>query len=338
MSSITAVIVCYDEEPEQIRTAVDTLLAQTRPPSEVMIVDNGPDATLAAALRGYAPEVKAIESGGDLGYGRAVNLAAALASADYLICLNPDARAQPDCLEQLAAVADSDPRVAIVGAQILLDDGRTRNAGANPLHPTGISPSGGYGQPREQGDPRDVIVVSGACLLLRRTAFLALSGFVEDFFLYYEDTNLGWRAVLAGMRVVYCPAAVVMHNYEFGGRPRKWFLLERNRIFSVLANYELPTLVLLTPLLLAAEVGLLFVAASGGWLPEKLRAYGSLFGMRRTLMAQRRIVQASRRLSDAEVLEYLDDRLGSALMPRAWAALANLFCVPYMHALRRLIR
>jgi len=338
MSSIAAVIVCYDEEPEQIRTAVDTLLAQTRPPSEVLIVDNGPGGTLAANLRGYAPEVKAIESGGDLGYGPAVNLAATKTSADYLICLNPDARAQSDCLEQLTAVADSDPRVAIVGAQILLDDGRTRNAGANPLHPTGISPSGGYGEPREQGGPRDVIVVSGACLLLRRSAFLALGGFVEDFFLYYEDTNLGWRAALAGMRVVYCPAAAVMHNYEFGGRPQKWFLLERNRIFSVLANYEKRTLVLLAPLLLATEVGLLVVAAAGGWLPEKLRAYASLFGMRRSLMAQRRTVQASRRLSDAEVLEYLDDRLGSALMPHAWAALANLFCVPYMHVVRRLIR
>jgi GT2 family glycosyltransferase len=337
-STITAVIVCYDEEPEQIRSAVDTLLAQTRPPAEVMIVDNGPGAALAGALRGYAPEVTAIESGGDLGFGRAVNIAAAQASTDYLVCLNPDARAQGDCLEQLAAVADSDPRVALVGAQILLDDARTRNAGANPLHPTGISPSGGYGEPREDGGARDVIVVSGACLLLRRAAFVKLGGFVEEFFLYYEDTNLGWRAVLAGMRVVYCPAAIVMHNYEFGGRPQKWFLLERNRIFSVLANYELRTLVLLAPLLLATEAGLLAVAASGGWLFEKLRAYASLFGLRTSLMARRRSVQASRRISDAEVLEYVNDRLGSALMPRAWAGLANLFCVPYMWVVRRLLR
>jgi GT2 family glycosyltransferase len=337
-ASITAVIVCYDEEPEQIRAAVDSLLAQTRPPSEIMIVDNGPEARLAACLRGYAPEVKAIESGGDLGYGRAVNLAAPQASGGYLICMNPDARAQPDCLEQLAAVADSDPRVAVVGAQILLDDGRTCNAGANPLHPTGISPSGGYGEPREYGSPRDVIVVSGACFLLRRSAFLALGGFIGEFFLYYEDANLGWRAVLAGMRVVYCPAAIVVHNYEFGGRPQKWFLLERNRIFSVIANYDLRTLVPLAPLLLATEAGLLAVAASGGWLREKLRAYGSLFRLRRLLLDQRRAVRASRQRSDAEVLAYMDDRLDSALIPHAWAALANLVCMPYMRVVRRLVR
>jgi GT2 family glycosyltransferase len=338
MTTITAVIVCYDEQPGQIRAAVDSLLAQTRAAAEIMIVDNGPGAKLAAALRGYAPQVTAIESGGDFGYGPAVNLAAKRADGDYLFCLNPDARAQPDCLERLAAVADSDSRVAVVGGQVLLKDGQTRNAGANPLHPTGISPSGGYGEAREDGDPRDVIVVSGACLLLRRSGLLELGGFIEEFFLYYEDTNLAWRAFLAGMRVVYCPAAVVIHNYEFGGRPEKWFLLERNRIFSVLSNYGLQTLLLLSPLLLATEAGLLAVAASGGWLPEKLRAYSSLFGLRRALRARRRAVQASRRRSDAEMLEYADDRLDSALMPPAWTALANMFCVPYMSLVRRVLR
>jgi GT2 family glycosyltransferase len=332
------VIVCYDEQSGEIRGAVDSILAQTRPPSEVLIVDNGPGGRLAASMQGYAPQVHAFESGADLGFGRAVNIAAGRARGDYLICVNPDAQAQPDCLEQLAAIADADPGVALVGAQILLADGQTRNAGANPLHPTGISPSGGYGEPREHGDPRDVIVLSGAGLLLRRSAFLELVGFIEEFFLYYEDTNLCWRAFLAGMRLVYCPAATVIHDYEFGGRAQKWFLLERNRLFSVLTNYEARTLLLLAPLLLATEAGLLVVAASGGWLREKLRAYGSLFQMRGLLIDRRRAVQASRRRSDREVLDYMNARLDSALVSAAWARLANLFCVPYIWLLRRLVR
>jgi GT2 family glycosyltransferase len=334
MTSITAVIVCYDEESAQIRAAVDSLLAQTRPPAEILIMDNGPAGRLATAMRGYAPAVRPIECRVNLGY-IALNTAASQASGDYLVCLNPDAEAQEDCLELLAAVADSDPTVGMVGAQILLADGRTRNAGANPLHPTGISPSGGYGEPREHGQPRDVIVASGACFLARRDAFLALGGFVEDFFLYYEDVNLSWRTRIAGLRVVYCPQAVVTHGYEFGARPRKWFLLERNRQFSVLANYELRTLLLLAPLLLATEAGLIVVAALGGWLPQKLRAYGSLLALRNRLTTQRHAVQSSRRCSDAELLRFFDDRLDSALIPRAGATLANVFCVPYMFLVRR---
>ncbi len=79
--------------------------------------------------------------------------------------------------------------------------------------------------------------------------------------MYYDDVDPAWRARIAGMRVVYCPDAVVTHGYEFARRGRKWFYLERNRLFSVLANYEPKTLILLTPLLLATELGLLALAA-----------------------------------------------------------------------------
>lgn len=338
MSRITAVIVCYDEQPEQIASAIDSLLAQDHAVAEVMVVDNGPQGRLAAAMSSYAPRVDAFESGADLGYGRAVNLAVSRSTSEYIFCLNPDARAQPDCLARLAAIADADPGIALVGGQVLLADGSTQNAGANPLHPTGISPSARYGEPREQGDARNVIVVSGACVLMRRAALVELGGFAEELFLYYEDTNLSWRAFIAGMRIVYCPAAIVTHDYEFGGRPQKWFLLERNRLYSVLTNYRPGTLLLLGPLLVACEAGLLAVAAADGWLPEKLRAYGSLVGLRGALLRRRRAVERSRRRSDAEVLSYMEERLDSTLISSTWAALANLFCVPYIRLVRAVLR
>lgn len=327
-------IVCYDEQPEELRAAVDGLLAQTRPPAEIVVVDNGPDGRLAKALDGYASTAKALPAGGNLGYPSAVNLAASHASGDYLFCLNPDARADADCVERMVAVAESDPRIAIVGAQILLEDGQTTNAGANPLHPTGISPSGGYGQPREHGDPREEIVVSGACCLIRRDAFTRLGGFVDSFFLYYDDADLGWRARIAGLRVVYCPEATVRHHYEFARRGRKWFYLERNRLFSVLANYETRTLLLLAPLLLAAELGLIAVATLQGWLGQKLRAYGSLAALGGKLRAHRRAVQASRRCRDGDLLAHFEDRFDSPLLPRGPAAFASLLSVGYMRFVR----
>jgi GT2 family glycosyltransferase len=335
--SVTAVIVCYDERPEELRAAIDGLLAQTRPPAEIVVVDNGSEGRLAKELDGYASNAKALAAGANLGYPAAVNLAASQASGDYLFCLNPDARAEADCVQRLVAVAESDPRIAIVGAQILLEDGQTTNAGANPLHPTGISPSGGYGEPREHGEPRDEIVVSGACCLIRRDAFTRLGGFVDSFFLYYDDADLGWRARIAGLRVVYCPEATVRHHYEFGRRGRKWFYLERNRLFSVLANYELRTLLLLAPLLLAAELGLLAVAVLQGWLGHKLRAYGSLAALGGKLRLHRRVVQASRRCRDGELLAFFEDRLDSPLLPRGPAALAGLLSAGYMRFVRAVL-
>lgn len=336
-SSVTAVIVCYDEPLEQLCAAIDGLLAQTRQPDEIAIVNNGSEYPLAKVLERYPANVRALAAGANLGYPAAVNLAASQASGDYLFCLNPDARAEADCLERLVAVAQSDPRIAIVGAQILLEDGQTRNAGANPLHPTGISLSGGYGEGREHGEPREEIVVSGACCLMRADAFAGLGGFVGSFFLYHDDADIGWRARIAGLRVVYCPEATVRHHYEFARRGRKWFYLERNRLFCVLANYEIGTLLLLTPLLVAAEMGVLVIAALQGWLGQKLRAYGSLVALSGDLRAHRQAVQASRRCTDGEVLTFFEDRLKSPLLPRAPAMLASMVSAVYMRLVRALL-
>ena len=337
-TTITAVLVSYDETPQQLRAAVDSLLAQTRAPAEILIIDNNPGRSSAPELRDYAPEVRLIEPGSNIGYAPAINLAAERASGDYVLTLNPDAHVERECLERMSAVADCDSQILLVGAQVLLEDGVTRNAGANPMHPTGISPAGGFGEPREQGEPRDVAVVSGACCLIRRNAFLSLGGFVDEFFVFYDDPDMGWRALIAGMRVVYCPDAAALHGYDFERRGRrKWFLLERNRLFSLLANYEARTLVLLGPLLIATELGLLGVAAYGGWLPQKLQTYASVFALRKRLAEQRRAVRASRRRSDGEVLELFEDRMDSALLPPPGPALANALWVPYMRLVRLLL-
>jgi GT2 family glycosyltransferase len=334
VSTVTAVIVCYDEEVQDLRTTLDGLLAQSRPPDQIVLVDNG-GGRLANELAGYHASIQAIVAPANLGYPRAVNLATSKATGDFLFCLNPDAEAEPDCLQRLVGAADADPAIAIVGAQILLADRRTRNAGANPVHPLGISPSGGYGLPRESGEPRDVLVVSGACCLIRRNAFIELGGFVDEFFMYYDDVDLGWRANLAGYRVVYEPRAVVSHDYAFGRRGRKWLYLERNRLFTVIANYEARTLLLLMPLLAVSEIGLIVVAARQGWLSQKLAAYWSVLSLRSRIRRQRHLVATYRRQPDAELFGLFEFRLNSALIPRVGAALGNALCEPYLRWVQR---
>jgi GT2 family glycosyltransferase len=175
--------------------------------------------------------------------------------------------------------------------------------------------------------------------MMRREAFLRLGAFVDEFFIFYDDPDMGWRALIAGMRVVYVPEAVALHGYEFERRAAtKWFYLERNRLFSVLANYEARTLLLLSPLLIATELGLLGVAAYGGWLSQKLRSFASVFALRDRLRAQRREVQASRRRSDAQTLRLFDVRMDSALLPPPGPALANAVWVPYVALIRPLLR
>jgi GT2 family glycosyltransferase len=301
MSDIAAIVVSY-ADPAATRKAVWSLLDQSSPPREVLVVDNDPAGATRRALDGEETSagVRVLHPGVNLGYTGAANLAAGQAQGQWLFFLNPDAVAAKDCLRRLLEAVD-DRDVAIVGAQVLLPDGRV-NAGDNPINIAGVSWSGGYGQPRERGPARDTAAVSGAALLARRDAFAQLGGLCPHFFMYVDDTDLAWRARISGMRVRYCPEAVVVHDYDFDKGAHKWFYLERNRLWALLSNLRLSTLALLAPLLLAAEAAILARAISEGWLVQKVRAWGSLLAHLPSLARWRRAVQAKRSVSDFRVL------------------------------------
>jgi GT2 family glycosyltransferase len=309
---VTAVIVCSFEDPAVLQRTIGSLRAQTRPPAEILVIDNHPEGAPGSALEAAGEPVRVVRSGRNLGYPNACNLAAEHARERWMFFLNPDAHAEPDCLERLLdAAADG---VAIAGAQVLLDDGVTVNAGDNPVHLSGLSWSGRYLEPREDGPPRDVAAVSGAACLIRTSAFRWLGGHCPSFFLYHDDVDIAWRARMAGWRVVFVPSAVIRHDYEFEKGARKWFCLEHNRLWYVLANYEVRTLLLLAPLLLAAEAAIALLAIRDGWAPQKLRAWAAIVRERGELRRWRAHVQARRRRPDAELLGALTARLDTPLV------------------------
>jgi hypothetical protein len=114
------------------------------------------------------------------------------------------------------------------------------------------------------------------------------------------------------------------------------FLLERNRLIAVLANYELRSLAALAPLLVVFELGVLVVAASQGWLDEKLRAYGSVVALRDEIRAHRRLVQSLRRRSDRDLLPFFATRLDSPFMPALPARVAGALTAGYLRLIRPL--
>ncbi len=300
-ATITAIVVSF-ADPDACVTAVRSLLDQSLQPVEVLVVDNDPDGAAARifAVGQFPPSVRVLHPEANLGYTGAANLAAGQARGEWLFFLNPDAVAAGDCLERLVDAVDAG-EVAIVGAQVLLPDGRV-NAGENPINIAGVSWSGGYGSAREHGPPRDTAAVSGAALLTRRDAFLEAGGLCPYFFMYVDDTDLAWRMRLAGRRVRYCPEAVVVHHYEFEKGAHKWFYLERNRAWALVSNFQLPTLLLLAPVLLATEAIVVVRAVSEGWLTEKARAWVSLLAHADQLRCWRKHVQSTRTVSDYRVL------------------------------------
>jgi GT2 family glycosyltransferase len=331
-AAITAIVVSF-ADPAASSRAIGSLLEQTLAPVEVIVVDNEPAGTTVRALATdrLSPIVSVVHPGANLGYTGAVNLAARQATGEWLFFLNPDAVASGDCLERLLEAAE-DADVAIVGAQVLLPDGRI-NAGENPINIAGISWSGGYGLAREHGPARDTAAVSGAALLVRRDAFMDVGGLCPYFFMYVDDTDLAWRMRLSGRRVRYCPEAIVVHDYEFEKGAHKWFYLERNRAWALLSNLQPRTLVLLAPVLLMTEVVVVIRAISEGWLREKVRAWVSLFAQAPQLIRWRRSVQLIRNVSDYRVLSQFSGGIETQLMDTRLPRWVN----PSLESYRRLV-
>lgn len=333
-SAVTAVLVGYDAPAEDLADAVASLRAQTLAPAQIVCVDQSTDGRYEARL-GDAEGVEVIRPSRNLGYSSACNAAARAAIGEYLLFLNPDAQADPDCVQQLAEVLSAHPEAAIAGAQVLLPDRERVNAGDNALHVTGLSWAGRYGQAPEHGPPRPAAVVSGAALMVRRGAFATLGGYTEGFFMYYDDVDLAWRARLEGWEVLFCPAANVVHDYEFAKGDYKWRYLERNRWWCLLAHLEARTLLALAPLLMAVEAAIVARAARQGWLGAKLGAYRLLWSDRVALRARRREVQRSRRVGDRAILALMTGRVDSPFLASAAIRRADPLLAAYHRLLCR---
>jgi N-acetylglucosaminyl-diphospho-decaprenol L-rhamnosyltransferase len=169
----------------------------------VIIVDNGPDDGLRdwAMARGITVIVPAE----NLGFGRACNLGAQSATADFVLFLNPDARLDPDALHLLLSAATDFPKASAFAPMLRGDDGHLDFKRRSFLKRADQAP-------RSPGpDPMAVPSLSGAVLLIRRAAFEAVGGFDPAIFLYYEDDDLAFRLRRDQGPLMLVPAAVAHH-------------------------------------------------------------------------------------------------------------------------------
>jgi len=282
--------------------------------SEVVVVDNGGGGDELVSA-GRLPGVRVVPTKENLGFAGGCNLGAAESKGDLLVFLNPDTTVEAGALEQLAARL-ADEKIGIVMARLrLLDHPELLNSAGTIVHLSGLAWAGGYGRPAESVDRlEEVPAPSGAALALRREVFEQLGRFTEELFMYHEDVELGWRARLHGLRVVIDPAADVYHEYEFGRHREQTGLRDRNRLVFVLTAYSLRLLLVLAPLLVATELGMLALAARQGWLRGKLGGWWWCIRHLRWLGRHRQETQRLRRVRDRELAGFLTPVLDPSMV------------------------
>ena len=183
---------------------------------EAVVVDNASSDNSAAIVETF-PRATLIRNPANVGFGRAVNQAAAVARAPRLLLVNPDCRLVSGAISTLRSVLDAEPSCAVVGPRIFDPDGTVQgSARGDPDMLTGLFGRTGALRvllPFLSVARRNVVVedavrtgassvvvdwLSGACMLIRRDAFTAAGGFDERFFLYWEDADFSVRAMARG--------------------------------------------------------------------------------------------------------------------------------------------
>lgn len=292
MTERVGVVVLGFGDEEYLEACLAAAIAELGDDDDIVLVDNG--ITGAADRRPSWPErVRVLEPGENTGFAGGCNLAASHTDADVLVFVNSDALLRPGALAALVA-AGRDDTVAIVGGSLhLADRPDLINSAGNPLHYTGITWAGGCGDPATAHDrPGPVAVATGGLFAVRRTVWAELGGFDDRYLAYHEDTDLSIRAWLGGRRVVYVPEAVADHHYEFGRSPAKMYLVERNRLMTILTDYPRPLLRAVLPAVVVTEPALLAQAVLQGWARQKVDGWRWLLAHRRELRARRADVQS----------------------------------------------
>ena len=282
--------------------------------ARVIVADNASTDDSVELLACEFPLVELLLLDRNLGFCEGYNQALAQVDSAFFVLLNSDVEVTLGWLQPLRALLESSPRIAAVQPKIL--------AHANPTTFEYAGAGGGYldrlAYPfcrgrlfdtleKDRGqydDSRPVAWASGACLLVRRSAWQALGGLEPAFFAHMEEIDFCWRLWNTGHEVWYHGGSAVHH---VGGgtlpktNPRKTFLNFRNGLALLYKNAAPGELVvpMLQRLVLDGVAGLRFLATGAfGNFWAVVRAHFSFYGQWRYWQKQRRAARPHLRVTE----------------------------------------
>ncbi|WP_426350483.1 glycosyltransferase [Alloiococcus sp. CFN-8] len=232
---------------------------------EIIMVDNGSTDGSIEFVRKNFPRVKILKNEKNLGFAKPNNQGARIATGEYLALINNDMRISSDWLRDMLGTLEAagDDSYACVGSKILNWDGTKLDFAGGAVNFMGFGYQDDYDLPIYKANEkyktdRDILFACGGALLIKKDVFLEVGGFDEDYFAYYEDTDLGWRLWIMGYKVRFCAKAVCYHKHNSTSKSfnqnKMKALFERNALYSIYKNYSDKNFnVILSSILLATQ-------------------------------------------------------------------------------------
>jgi GT2 family glycosyltransferase len=200
---------------------------------EILVVDNASTDGSPDMVRSEFPQVRLIETGKNLGFAGGNNAGLRAAQGEYRLLLNSDTEVQPGALERLAECLDNDPTAGACGAQLVYPDGRLQPSGSSFItlrtlffeqffldkaFPQSSLFAEHFLSEWHYRSQRNLEVLSGACLLMRRDCLDQIGLLDTNYFMYCEDVDWCLRAHQAGWKLVFAPEARALHHHGASSR------------------------------------------------------------------------------------------------------------------------
>lgn len=256
---LTVIIVSYNTR-ELTLEAVRTLYQTTvKTPFHCIVLDNASEDGSADAIADAFPQVELIRSDENLGFAEGNNIAARRTNSEWLLLLNPDTECYKGAVDNLIAFSRAHPKAGITGGRTVYRDG-SLNASSCWNKPTlwslfcqatGLTaalrnielfnPEGMGGWRRDT--IREVDIVVGCFLMIKRSLWEELGGFQTRYFMYGEESDLCLRAKKMGYQPMITPDAQIMHivGASTGDRPlRKRLLVHKARATLIRDHWSQP--------------------------------------------------------------------------------------------------
>lgn len=257
-SPLASILIVNYNGQRHLRTCLQALMDQTLPADqfEIIVVDNASQDGDYSWVTWEFPTVQWIPLAKNMGFAEGNNIARTHARGQTLVLLNNDTIPDAYWLEELLNVVAEHPGELVASKLVFAHDPCLLNSGGLVLLRDGRGTDAGFRWP-DQGQfesTRPIFAGCGAALAIPHHKHQEL--FASSYFMYYEDTDLGWRHQLAGAKAVLAPRSVVRHVHGAAAgeaSPLFRFYVERNRALTALRNADIP-LAVWSGLILCAKV------------------------------------------------------------------------------------
>ncbi|MGO4105209.1 glycosyltransferase [Leifsonia sp. YAF41] len=228
---------------------------------EIIVVENGSGDDSLERLKVISGQITIVESTENLGFTGGCNLGVAKSTGEFVAFLNNDARPDSGWIKEAIATFSTGHNIGAVASKVLDWEGERVDYldAAVTWYGMGYKPHAGETDRGSWDVEKDVLFGTGAAMFIRASVFEELGGFDDNFFMFYDDVDLGWRLNLLGYRFRFQPKSLAFHKHHASmnkfGNFRETYLLERNALYTLYKNLDEESLAQVFPgaLLLATR-------------------------------------------------------------------------------------